>query len=328
MKIVAGIREVALEVQKNPAMKNALRIFVKQQLNDKPEYEPTQVKEALSGTPVDMFWEMFIKLLTAIDSTPNNTLVQELQGSSLWTNLQHNSMTNIRTALKPNIIAVLRRLDMAMQQAPQASVGEALSNLEFVDLLNKLLELTEHAQQLQASQIWRRIQYTAKQQFLRLPGNVKNILDQLNQALSTVQEATEKPVDPTPAGDAQASFEYKDEGDSLHIKSQHFDFTLAGENLERAIKAVDEKKTLTVQCVDGKFMTFSPRGSSVMIKAAGQNTKELMTAPDADAFIEAAKGVLDADADTTLVDAAPPVKVKPENPSPKDDATSTNDRRR
>ena len=248
-------------------------------------------------------------------------------------------MTNgLRTklALLEKAILAANGVDAAGAQP----VTEAFTYVELGELLGKLLRVGDDpkaslADRIIMSQAFKRLLLEARSTFGSLSSNVKRLLQAVNVELDKLNlteadmsfdepkkddAAAEEPAEetgeeeePSTAAPAPApapvnldatdsGIAFKSEGDSLHMSFPGGTLELSGESLERAMKALNNKQTMSVQLGTGKFATFSPRGSSAVVKLMGTDTKIQLAPPDISAFLDAGGQVLQGDADNAKGD--------------------------
>lgn len=301
------------------------------------------VKEALNdvatGGSAD-FWASVDSLLNALDSTTDKQIVQRLTGNQQYKSLVARSAAKVVGRLSAGVRAKLKNLQHVLAATSTQAVEESFTNVDAEALLSTMLRFADdkdgrQAERIIGSQLFKRLMISCRTTIASMNSVVKRAFSELKRELDKVNltEADEEVVDepetsapaakaepeakepekkpaatpaPTAATDATDSgISFKVDGASVSVNYQGGSFSLSGESLERALKAMTNKQTLSVQLDGGKFATFSPRGSSGLIKLMGTETKIQLTPPDISAFIDAGgqavEGVVDNDADAEEV---------------------------
>jgi hypothetical protein len=211
-------------------------------------------------------------------------------------------------------------LERLLADTGTQEVVEQYTYVDVQDMLSLMLRIADDpkgdlAARVTASQVFKRLMLSGRTAFVSAPAPVKRALQQLDNELKKIslteadelsfdepkggaeQQEPEKepaasdaapPPAPAPAPDAsEAGLSFEADGDSLKVTYPGGAFELSGESLERALKALTNKQTLSVQLDGGKFATVSPRGSSAVIKLMGTDTIVKLAPPDISAFIDA-----------------------------------------
>lgn len=312
-----------------------------------PAEEPVQ--EALEDSIVGSYWASVRSIMDLLDPTTEKEYATRVTDNMRYKSLVAKSRSAVpkkltagaRTKLK-NLATVLSALSLDAAD----EVTEAFSHVDASNLLKRMLELgdAELAAQVVGSQVYKRLIAAGRQGFARANTAVKRALEQLEMELGKITEAelsfsapssedevedvpaeepkadeqpkaasdAEAPETPQPAKDASESgVSFKAAGDAVKIAYPGGSFEVSGESLERAMKAMTNKQTLSVKLDNGKFAVFSPRGSSGLIKMSGSEAKISLTPPDISAFLDACQqvidGVEDEEKETAKPDEAKPV---------------------
>lgn len=297
---------------------------VKPEKKQPPVKSKYEVKEDENDSAVGMFWSSLDALMGMLDPTEGKEHVERLKSSQQFKSLAARSNATLIGRLTSGIRTKLKALQAALGAKEPAEVAEAFTNIDAVELLSSMLRLADsqgYADRVIQSQVFKRLSLAGRSTFASVPASVKRILQALMAEVGKVklQEADELSFDdpeskgaapspqeepakepaaaPTPppapvSPDASESgVTFKADGDSLEVKFDGGKISLSGESLERAMKALTNKQTLSVQLDGGKFATVSPRGSSAVIKLMGTESVIKLAPPDISAFIDAAEQV-------------------------------------
>jgi hypothetical protein len=285
--------------------------------------KPTAADEKQATGSVAEFWAAIDTVLNILDASPEKELVQQITGNQQYKSMVARSHTSIAGKLTAGIRAKLKNLANVMAVKGTTAVAEQFTYIDAEALLKAMFKLADKSDQLASritsSQMFKRLMLAGRAALPSLDSSVKRALQGLmteiekvslaeaadpeaepapepkssaakpeDQAAEKDEPSTPLPEAPTPAEDATDSgVSFKAEGDSLTVNYQGGSFSLSGESLERAMKALTNKQTLSVQLDGGKFATFSPRGSSGVIKLMGTETKIPLAPPDISAFLDA-----------------------------------------
>lgn len=281
----------------------------------KSKYE---VKESDDDGTANMYWGAIDSVLKLMDGTEGHELTARVKDSQAYKSLYAKSRTHVIGRMTAGVrtkIAALERLlaDTDTQVDEQQYTYSDVQGL--LTLMFKVADVKgDLAARVVASQVFKRLMLSGRTAFVSVSASVKRALQQLEAELKKVslteadelsfdepkggaeqQEpekepaaATPPPPKPAPAPDAsEAGLSFEADGDSLKVSYPGGAFELSGESLERALKALNNKQTLSVQLDGGKFATVSPRGSSAVIKLMGTETVIKLAPPDISAFIDA-----------------------------------------
>ena len=290
------------------------------------EHKPVKsVKEAVEPdeTAVESYWAAVDTIINLLDSSATKLQAQHVTNSQAYKSLVARSSSQVVGKLTAGIRSRLKNLATVTAEKGEV-VTEQLTVVEVEALLSKLLKLADskglNAERVIGSQAFKRLMISGKAAVQALSSSVKRALSALKVELDKVVEAEElsfdekpepkssaeapadqdtpeeppveepakAPTAPAAADASESGVSFAAEGDALTVSYPQGKFELAGESLERAMKALTNKQTLSVQTVGGKFVVFSPRGSSAVIKLMGTDAKVSLEPPDISAFLDAA----------------------------------------
>lgn len=295
----------------------------KKQSAVKSKYE---VKEDETDSAVSMFWSSLDAVLKMLDPTEGKEHVERLKGSQQFKSLAARSSATLTGRLTSGIRTKLKALQAALGSSQPDEVAESFTNIDAVELVSSMLRLADsqgYADKVIQSQVFKRLSLAGRSTFASVPSSVKRVLQALAAEVGKVKlteaddelsfddpeskgavdapsekEPAKKPAaapapPPAPVSPdaSESGVTFKADGDSLEVKFDGGKISLSGESLERAMKALTNKQTLSVQLDGGKFATVSPRGSSAVIKLMGTESVIKLAPPDISAFIDAAEQV-------------------------------------
>lgn len=283
-----------------------------------PKASKYEVKEDEGDTSVELYWGAVNSLMGMLDPTSGKEHVERLKSSQQYKSLTARSSATLLNRLTAGIRTKLKALETALGASAPATVEEAFTNVDATELLGSMLRLADSkdfADRVIQSQVFKRLSLAGRSTFASVPTSVKRVLQQLQQEVGKVklteaddelsfdapsdkgaeqQEPEKEPAAapaPAPApvspDASESGVTFKADGDSLKVTFDGGTFSLSGESLERAMKALNNKQTLSVQLDGGKFATVSPRGSSAIIKLTGTDTVVKLAPPDISAFTDA-----------------------------------------
>ena len=373
--ILKGIKATALELAHTPAMRNTLKIFIKQQAMDDikaaddethrgdaakeghgrhkgdtydkglkaagvitpkekktPEHKAPEskyeVKEADDNSAPHLFWTAVSKIFDLMDSTDGQELASRVRDNQAYKSLVAKSRTRVVGRMTAGVRTKIAALQRLLLDTGDQGLAEQYTYVEVEELIALMLKLADDPKgnlvsRITAAQVYKRLMLSGRTAFVGVSSSVKRALQRLDDELKKInlteadelsfdepkggadQQEPEKepaasdataPPAPAPAPDAsEAGVSFEADGDSLKATYPGGSFELSGESLERALKALNNKQTLSVQLDGGKFATFSPRGSSAVIKLMGTETVIKLAPPDISAFIDAGAQVAEGD---------------------------------
>jgi hypothetical protein len=190
--IIHNIRELAMQLQRNSSMKQALRVFVKRTI-DQNAKEPDQIEESLlTEGNADVFWSAFESALKALDKSRKGLDAEALFNDSKYQNLKKRSLTFLNSKVGTTLRTKLNSLAQAVETMNTASqpVAEAMTGDDAVELVTRMFNMADQSQgkklaaavlnTIAAKTLLRRI----KQGVTSLPSAIKSRLDAVEQELN------------------------------------------------------------------------------------------------------------------------------------------------
>lgn len=280
-----------------------------------------EVKESIDDEDSpSAFWDGLSSIMDLLDVSETKELATKVKTSQAFKTLYTKSHARVLGRLTAGVRTKLAGLARAIELNGK-EVTEQYTYVDAQELLTLMLRVADDAKgdlagRVTASQVFKRLMLSARTAFVSVPSVVKSALQKLEVELKKIslteaedelsfdapsdkgaeqQEPEKEPAAatppkaaPAPSTDASESgVTFEADGDSLKVAYPGGAFELSGESLERALKALNNKQTLSVQLDGGKFATVSPRGSSAVIKLMGTETVIKLTPPDISAFIDA-----------------------------------------
>ena len=200
--IVKNIKEKALDLQRNAALKNALKLFINRSIDfekhaeaNREEQEKKGVNESIlvEGVSQD-FWEMFIKLISYLSS--DQEAAKTLLASSQLKQLMTRSSSSLQSKVTSQLRQKLNDLKNAMEgdvdqtQLKLAGVTESTSPDEVTDLIKSMLTLADpskdgsSAAAVMKSSAWNRFFSSAKGELSqKFSGTLRQKLNMVKSAL-------------------------------------------------------------------------------------------------------------------------------------------------
>lgn len=318
---VVGPREKAKQQERTPSDVKAGKD------ESKSKYE---VKEAEDNSAPHIFWGAVGSVMGLLDGTEGKELVSKVMDSQSFKSLLARSRTRVTGRLTAGVRTKIAALTRAIEMTSgETAVTEQYTYIDAQEMLATMLKIADDSKgelvnRITASQVFKRLVLSGRTAFVNISTTVKRALQQLDSELKKValaeadelsfdepkggaeqqepekelaaSDASDAAPPPAPAPDASESgVSFEADGDSLKATYPGGSFELSGENLERALKALNNKQTLSVQLDGGKFATFSPRGSSAVIKLMGSEKVIKLAPPDISAFIDAGAQVAEGD---------------------------------
>ena len=331
--IIRNIREIAMQLQHNSSMKQALRVFVKRTIDQNAKEEPDQIEEALlTEGNADIFWSAFENALKALDKSRKGLDAEALFNDSKYQNLKKRSLSFLNSKVGTTLRTKLNSLAQAVEtmNASSQPVAEAMTGDDAVELVTRLFNMADQSQgkklaaavlnTIAAKTLLRRI----KQGATSLPSAIKTRLDavekELNRdpvveslkdilaslktkakgeekfairvALKVIDRRVDENVVKAKTNDTITE---ADEVDVLTIEATDDgvkvgDAEFIEENLERLLKALANRETVSVRDTNDKKYIVSPRGRSAVLKQVGTASRIELNPEQVNDLLNAADG--------------------------------------
>jgi hypothetical protein len=190
--IIRNIRELAMQLQHNSSMKQALRIFVKRTI-DQNAKEPDQIEESLlTESNADVFWSAFESALKALDKSRKGVDAETLFNDSKYQNLKKRSLSFLNTKVGTTLRTKLNSLAQAVETMNTLSqpVAEAITGDDAVELVTRMFNMADQSQgkKLAAAVLntmaAKTLLRSIKQGVTSLPSAIKTRLDAVEQELN------------------------------------------------------------------------------------------------------------------------------------------------
>lgn len=310
--IVKGIKNMAIELQNNSSLRTALKMFVRRSIDDDHKHhdkehhdkhhdakhhDSSKVDEALltEASGIDVFWSVLNGLMELVDPA----LAADVMKLSVYTTLSQRARPNLQRSVAGTLRTKMTQLQLALGQA-HTGMAEALLPEQVPEFMGRLVMLADPqvGKQLINTSQMKRLLARAKNAAARIPATVKMRIEAVLAELDKVVEDKEEPAptaDPVellggpPRVNAETwSVEPTKVGVALVSDSgkQH---EFADEDLERMLKGLSNRETVTVKTVEGVKMIVSPRGRAAQVKQVGSGGDKIeLTPPDVEAVIDAA----------------------------------------
>jgi len=322
-QIVKGLKNMAIELQQNGSMKNALKLFVKRAIaglekeaeeerakarkkqkdkfgSSKDEETPVDEAVVMESVSGELFWGVLEKLFVVVDGGGAiATHAKNLMELPAYKALVTRSQTVLQSKVQGQLMTKLQQLQRALGTS-SPSVAEALSPADIQSFIVKMVQLADANENKSAADrvlkttqmkaLLNRVKATAGS----LPSMVKSKIADISKLLggSPVVEAEEEV-------DLQGMHQQKidvvkwtvksiDGGVSLEAEDGSIEYSIVDEDMERMMKALSNRESITIKATDGSKLVISPRGRAAVIKVIGSQTRIELNAPDVDAVIDAA----------------------------------------
>lgn len=313
--IIKGIREKALELNKNVAMKQALKMFISRSTSDlkslkkhddkhdekhddkhdvRESIDPSLLMEGVSQD----FWTAIKSIIKYI--SPDEAAAENLLSSSKMEQLMARSSSSIQTKVTSQLRSKLNDLVKAMEIQPAGDVvAESATFDEVSSLLGNLLSLadsTDDGRQVKAitsstqyNQLMLKVKTKLSQKFT---GPARNKLNMVKAALSAAMSAatpkTDKPVIEQKLIEDHVKWTFENGDDGFKITGNKMSVTIDEEAVERLIKGMVSRAVVIVKDIDEPSMkvSFSPRGTQAQVKRVGDHNVLTMSSKDIDKMLD------------------------------------------
>jgi len=347
-QVIKNLKAVALELQRNGAMKNALKLFIKRAIADdekaekaeaarvkkekerenkkskfgssKDEEKPVDESLIMESVAGELYWDVLEKLLIMVDGSSDATNAKSLMAQSSFKTLINRSQAGLQTKIQGTLMTKFQQLQRALG-ASNPAVAEAMSPADVQAFIIKLINVADISEDKSAADkvlkttqmktLLNRVKATAGS----IPSMVKSKMidiDKLLGGMSMVGEDKEEPID-LQGMHQQAKLnaikwvvEPTKDGVSFSDSDKTEVHEVTDENLERMVKALSNRESITVKTTDGAKLVVSPRGRAAVIKVVGSPTRIELSAPDVDAVLDAAAAMMES---RTLIEATDEPKV-------------------
>jgi hypothetical protein len=200
--IVRNIRELALQLQHNAAMKQALRIFVKRSIDfTKGEEEVTEA--VLSENLADFYWSAVEKLLLALDTSTDKKVSTAIINSSKYAQLKRGSTAVLNNAVDAQLRTKLTNMTSSLSQLNRP-VTESLNGNDLYQVIVKLISVADRSVKNQLANSlfdlpeFKQFKRILVQHAASIPSSLKQKIEavakELMNANSAMNESFTKPV--------------------------------------------------------------------------------------------------------------------------------------
>lgn len=219
-QVVKNLKDMALDLQQNGSMKNALKLFVKRAIaglekeeqedrkkaqqkakakgkfgTDKSEEQPVDESLLLEMGPAILFWGTIERLLIAAAGSAAESLVKDLLATTAWKGLVNRSGTAIASKLQGTLTTKFQQLKSALGMSTAAKedtpVEEALNPADVQAFIIKLINFADSSDDKSAAkrvlattqlkQVLNKVKATAGS----IPSSVKSKMVDINKMLAS-----------------------------------------------------------------------------------------------------------------------------------------------
>lgn len=284
--IIKGIREKALELNKNPTIKTALKWFIKRSLDQdsllkkkKQDAKHTRdddedVKEGVEcpmcgsselheaqkhGSKINLFWDDMNKLISyiAVDKDTAETLFNAtkyiaLQKASITSDISRSSTLKIRQRLSE----LVELISSSEVTASPEAVTESTNAVEMNSVLTSLLQAADASagkkvsEQLLDSTLFKQFMRKSKVKFTqKFRGELRVKLNQLLKQLGLKSTEDEKVTEQTLTELVKddAKWMFTKDGEIVTISCKDLEVKLADEEMEKLLKAITNNETAVIR---------------------------------------------------------------------------------
>ena len=197
--IVRNVREIAMNMQRNSSMKQALRVFVKRTIDYKGAEEETVSEAILTEGNADLFWTAVESALRALDKSRKGLDAEALFNDGKYQTLKKRSTTFLNSKVGTTLKARLNSLTQAIGQlqSQQQPVAEGMNGADAIALITQLFNMADpSAEKTLAKSL---LNTTAAKNLMR---RIKQGVSSMPSAIKMKLDAVEKELNREPVAES------------------------------------------------------------------------------------------------------------------------------